>query len=61
MDVVIPRIGASITGYGLAVVNHFEMMGVPVLNGAGAHRPQPGQAALPPAALRAPGWTSPAR
>ncbi|WNG32792.1 RimK family alpha-L-glutamate ligase [Archangium minus] len=35
VDVVIPRIGASITGYGLAVVNHFEMMGVPVLNGAG--------------------------
>jgi ribosomal protein S6--L-glutamate ligase len=36
VDVVIPRIGASITGYGLAVVNHFEMMGVPVLNGAQA-------------------------
>ncbi len=36
VDVVIPRIGASITGYGLAVVNHFEMMGVPVLNGASA-------------------------
>ncbi|HSP79660.1 MAG TPA: 30S ribosomal protein S6--L-glutamate ligase, partial [Myxococcaceae bacterium] len=34
VEVVIPRIGASITGYGLAVVNHFEMMGVPVLNGA---------------------------
>jgi ribosomal protein S6--L-glutamate ligase len=34
IDVVIPRIGASITGYGLAVVNHFEMMGVPVLNTA---------------------------
>jgi ribosomal protein S6--L-glutamate ligase len=31
IDVVIPRIGASITGYGLAVVNQFEMMGVPVL------------------------------
>lgn len=31
VDVVIPRIGASITGYGLAVVNQFEMMGVPVL------------------------------
>ncbi|HEY0093759.1 MAG TPA: RimK family alpha-L-glutamate ligase [Archangium sp.] len=36
VDVVIPRIGASITGYGLAVVTHFEMMGVPVLNGAQA-------------------------
>lgn len=32
VDVVIPRIGASITGYGLAVVNQFDMMGVPVLN-----------------------------
>jgi ribosomal protein S6--L-glutamate ligase len=31
LDVVIPRIGASITGYGLAVVNHLDMMGVPVL------------------------------
>ncbi|MCE9668866.1 RimK family alpha-L-glutamate ligase [Myxococcus stipitatus] len=34
VDVVVPRIGASITAYGLAVVNHFEMMGVPVLNPA---------------------------
>jgi ribosomal protein S6--L-glutamate ligase len=34
LDVVIPRIGASVTGYGLAVVNHLEMMGVPVLNAA---------------------------
>ena len=32
VDVVIPRIGASITGYGLAVVNQFDMMGVPILN-----------------------------
>lgn len=30
--VVIPRIGASITAYGLAVVNQFDMMGIPVLN-----------------------------
>jgi ribosomal protein S6--L-glutamate ligase len=29
---VLPRIGASITSYGLAVVNQFEMMGVPVAN-----------------------------
>jgi ribosomal protein S6--L-glutamate ligase len=36
VDVVIPRIGASITGYGLAVVKHFEMMEVAVLNGAAA-------------------------
>jgi ribosomal protein S6--L-glutamate ligase len=34
VDVVIPRIGASITAYGLAVVSHFDMMGVPVLNSA---------------------------
>lgn len=31
VDVVIPRIGASITGYGLAVVNQFDMLGVPVV------------------------------
>src|SRR5512133_3531397 len=34
VHVVIPRIGASITGYGLSVVNQFDMMGVPVLNAA---------------------------
>jgi ribosomal protein S6--L-glutamate ligase len=33
-DVVLPRIGASITSYGLAVVRQFDMMGVPVLNHA---------------------------
>jgi ribosomal protein S6--L-glutamate ligase len=33
-DMVIPRIGASITNYGLAVVRQFDMMGVPVLNNA---------------------------
>jgi ribosomal protein S6--L-glutamate ligase len=32
VDVVVPRIGASITTYGLAVVSQFEAMGVPVLN-----------------------------
>jgi ribosomal protein S6--L-glutamate ligase len=32
LDVVIPRIGASITNYGLAVVHHLDMMGVPVVN-----------------------------
>ncbi|MCC6575527.1 MAG: RimK family alpha-L-glutamate ligase [Planctomycetes bacterium] len=31
-DVVLPRIGASITDYGLAVVKHFELMKVPVMN-----------------------------
>ena len=34
IDVVIPRIGASVTSYGLAVVNQFDMMGVPVLAAA---------------------------
>ncbi len=32
VDVVIPRIGASITEYGLATVNQFDMMGVPLVN-----------------------------
>ncbi len=32
VGVVIPRIGASITGYGLSVVNQFDMMGVPIVN-----------------------------
>ena len=36
LEVVIPRIGASITSYGLAVVNHLNMMGIPVVNGARA-------------------------
>jgi ribosomal protein S6--L-glutamate ligase len=30
--VVLPRIGASITEHGLAVVNQFDMMGVPLVN-----------------------------
>lgn len=34
VDVVIPRIGASVTHYGLAVITTFEQMGVPVLNPA---------------------------
>lgn len=32
LTAVVPRIGASITSYGIAVVNHLETMGVPVLN-----------------------------
>lgn len=32
ISAAIPRIGASITGYGVAVVNHFETMGIRVLN-----------------------------
>ena len=32
IDVVLPRIGASITEPGLAVVNHFDMRGVPLVN-----------------------------
>ena len=34
MDVVIPRIGTSITDYGLAVVKHFELLGINVINGS---------------------------
>jgi ribosomal protein S6--L-glutamate ligase len=34
VHVVVPRIGASITGYGLSVVNQFDLMGVSVLNAA---------------------------
>lgn len=33
-DVLVPRIGASITDQGLAVVNQFAMMGVPLVNSA---------------------------
>ena len=33
-DVVVPRIAPSVQAYGLAVVNYFEMMGVPTLNHA---------------------------
>lgn len=36
VDAVIPRIGSSITTYGLAVVNHFDMMGIPVVNESAA-------------------------
>jgi ribosomal protein S6--L-glutamate ligase len=32
LDVVLPRIGTSITEHGLAVVNQFDMMGVPLVN-----------------------------
>ncbi len=33
-DVVVPRIAPSVQAYGLAVVNHFEMLGIPTLNNA---------------------------
>lgn len=36
VDVVLPRTGASITNYGVAVIAQFEMKGVPVVNGATA-------------------------
>src|SRR5688572_5584246 len=32
VDVVVPRIGTTVTGTGCAVVNQFEMMGLPVVN-----------------------------
>lgn len=33
-DLIIPRIGSSVTFYGSTVVRHFEQMGVPTLNNA---------------------------
>jgi ribosomal protein S6--L-glutamate ligase len=33
-DVVIPRIAPSLQAYGLAVLNHFDLLGVPTLNSA---------------------------
>jgi ribosomal protein S6--L-glutamate ligase len=36
VDVVIPRISPAVTSYGMAVVNHFDAMNVPVVNGASA-------------------------
>lgn len=36
IDAVIPRIGASVTYYGLAVVRQFELQGAAVLNGSEA-------------------------
>ena len=36
VDLVIPRIGTTITEYGLAVIHHFELLGIPVLNTSGA-------------------------
>jgi len=36
LSAVIPRIGASITAYGMAVVSHLETMNVPVVNPAPA-------------------------
>jgi ribosomal protein S6--L-glutamate ligase len=35
-DVVLPRIGIAGTEYSIAVVQHFELMGVPVVNGHSA-------------------------
>jgi ribosomal protein S6--L-glutamate ligase len=34
LNVVLPRIGASITGYGVQVVGHLTAMGIPVVNDA---------------------------
>jgi ribosomal protein S6--L-glutamate ligase len=34
-DAVLPRIGASITSYGLAVVKQFEVLGMTLVNGSG--------------------------
>ena len=32
VDVILPRIGASIKEYGLSMIRHFEMLGFPVIN-----------------------------
>ena len=32
VDVILPRIGASIKEYGLTMIRHFEMLGYPVIN-----------------------------
>ena len=60
-DVVIPRIGASITGYGLAVVSHLEHDGRAGAATPRRHRAQPRQAALPAAARAQRASTSRAR
>ena len=52
-DGVIPRIGASITFYGTAVLRQFEMMGVYTPNASDAIAARARQAALPAAAGRA--------
>ncbi|HIE27663.1 TPA: RimK family alpha-L-glutamate ligase [Candidatus Poribacteria bacterium] len=36
LDVVIPRLGAATARYGLAVIEHFEWVGVPLVNSARA-------------------------
>jgi ribosomal protein S6--L-glutamate ligase len=36
VDLVVPRIGTTITEYGLAVLHHFELAGVPTLNSSSA-------------------------
>ena len=51
VDAVIPRIGASITFFGCAVVRQFEMMGVYSLNESIAITRLARQAAQPPAPL----------
>jgi ribosomal protein S6--L-glutamate ligase len=35
-DVVLPRVAQSVTNYGLAVVNQYGLLGVPLMNGANA-------------------------
>ncbi len=53
IDAVIPRIGASVTFYGCAVLRQFEMMGVVPLNESVAIARLAGQAALPAVAVAA--------
>ena len=32
-DVILPRLGATIKEYGLTLIRHFELLGIPVING----------------------------
>ena len=36
VDVVIPRLGSTIKEYGLTMIRHFEMLGIPVINNYGS-------------------------
>ena len=51
-DAIIPRIGASVSFYGTAVVRQFEMMGVYCVNESVADQPLARQAAGEPAPAR---------
>ena len=51
ISVAVPRIGASVTAAGLAVVRQLEAQGVPLLNGAAAIARSRDKLAAPPVGL----------